>query len=515
MKPNNTNSWQILEEQAKLIKNNPVLEQGNAEFLVELNGLKFDFTNQIFDERVLANLVALTIETNLTKGIKDLLAGEQINKSEGQSALHIGLRHPEIARKTGQYDSVIGQFKKMVEIEKSINEGNRRGFTHRPFTDLVQIGIGGSHLGSKFLTEALRDFKTGQVNIHFISNVDPNNFFEITKKLDPETTLFIVVSKSFNTIETTVNFRSARSWFAERTNKSEDFHKHVIAVTENINAAQVSGIKEQDIFTIPKSVGGRYSIWSAGSLAALIYLGSGTFHRFLNGAAEADQHFIEEREELKNIPVVSALFSIWNRNFLGSESHALLVYNEKLKSLVEYLQQLEMESNGKSYSNDNEYLDYSTSPIIWGGVGTNGQHSYHQLLHQGTNPFSANFYLVANQGEDLLEHQEWLIANALAQAKVLKHGNPAEDKNPGYKSLKGCHPSSTILIDKITPEVIGTLLSVHEHKVFCEGALWQINSFDQWGVEHGKNMAQSIHAKIVASRGASRKSFFDSYPEFI
>ena len=515
MKLNNTNSWQILEEQAKLIKNNQSFDQVNAEFLLELNGLKFDFTNQIFDERVLTNLVVLTKETNLAKGIRDLLAGEQVNKSEGQPALHIGLRHPEIARETGQYDSVLSQFEKMVEVETSINEGTRRGFTHRPFTDIVQIGIGGSHLGSKFLTEALRDHRTGQARLHFISNVDPNNFFEITKKLNPETTVFIVVSKSFNTIETAINFRSARSWFAERTNKSEDFHKHVIAVTENVDAAKVSGIKEQDIFTIPKSVGGRYSIWSAGSLAALIHLGSSTFRRFLNGASAADQHFIEEQDKLKNIAIISALFSLWNRNFLGSQSHALLVYNEKLKTLVEYLQQLEMESNGKSHSNEGEHLEYPTSPIIWGGVGTNGQHSYHQLLHQGTNPFSANFYLVANQGEELIEHQEWLIANALAQAKVLKHGKTIEDQNLNYKSLKGNHPSSTILIDKITPEVIGTLLAVHEHKVFCEGALWQINSFDQWGVEHGKNMAQSIHAKVVASRDESRKSFYDSYLEFI
>ena len=515
MKPNNTDSWQILKEQAKRIKNNQDFNQANRTLLLDFDGLKVDFTNQIFDERVLANLVALAEETHLAKAIADLVAGEQVNNSEKQSALHIGLRHSEVARETGQYDSVFDQFEKMVEVERSISEGNRRGFTQKPFTDIVQIGIGGSHLGSKFLVEALQEHRTGQIRIHFISNVDPNNFLETTKKLNPETTLFIVVSKSFKTIETAVNFRSVKSWFSERTNKSQDFHKHVIAVTENVEAAKILGIRKNSIFKIPRAVGGRYSVWSATSLAAIIYLGSNTFHRFLNGAAKADQHFIDEKNKIKNIPIVSALFSIWNRNFLGSHSHALLVYNDKLKSLVDYIQQLEMESNGKSHSNENETLNYSTSPIIWGGVGTNGQHSYHQLLHQGTNAFSANFYLVADQGEELLEHQEWLIANALAQAKVLKHGNKVQEQSLNYKSLIGNHPSSTILLDKITPETIGALLAVHEHKVFCEGALWHINSFDQWGVEHGKNIAQAIHAKIVTSRGESHSSFYDSYGEFI
>lgn len=515
MKPDNTDSWQILKGQAKRIKNNQDFNQANRTLLLDFDGLKVDFTNQIFDKRVLANLVALAEETNLAKAITDLVAGEQVNNSEKQSALHIGLRHSEVARETGQYNSVFDQLEKMVEVEKSISEGNRRGFTQKPFTDIVQIGIGGSHLGSKFLIEALQEHRTGHVRIHFISNVDPNNFLETTKKLNPETTLFIVVSKSFKTKETAVNFRSVKSWFSERTNKSQDFHKHVIAVTENVEAAEILGIQKNSIFKIPKAVGGRYSVWSASSLAAIIYLGSNTFHRFLNGAAKADQHFIDEKNKIKNIPIVSALFSIWNRNFLGSQSHALLVYNDKLKSLVDYIQQLEMESNGKSHSNENENLNYSTSPIIWGGVGTNGQHSYHQLLHQGTNTFSAAFYVVADQGEELLEHQEWLIANALAQAKVLKHGNKIEDHSLNYKSLIGNHPSSTILLDKITPETIGALLAIQEHKVFCEGALWHINSFDQWGVEHGKNVAQAIHAKIVTSRGESHRSFYDSYGEFI
>ena len=515
MKPTNTNSWQILEELATPIKNNPVFNQVKANFHLDLNGLKFDFTNQIFEDNVLTNLVALSDEMNLTKAVTDLLAGKQVNRSEKQPALHIGLRHAEIARDTKQYDAVLNQFEKMVEVEKSINTGIRRGFTNRPFTDVVQIGIGGSHIGSLFLTEALNEYRTSHVNVHFISNIDPNNFFATTKKLDPETTLFIVVSKSFNTIETAVNFRSARSWFSERTNSAYYFHEHIIAVTENTDAAQTSGVKEQNIFTIPKAVGGRYSIWSATSLAAVIYLGSRTFHRFLKGAAIADQHFIQEKNKLKNIPVVSALFSIWNRNFLGSQSHAVLIYNEKLRTLVEYLQQLEMESNGKSHSRENEALNYATSPIIWGGVGTNGQHSFHQSLHQGTNLFSANFYIVANQGEELIEHQEWLIANALAQAKVLRQGTKMDDPSLLFKSLKGNHPSSTILLDKITPEVMGTLIAIHEHKVFCEGALWDINSFDQWGVEHGKNTATSIHEKIVASRNRSQNSFYESYVDFI
>ena len=515
MRPDKTNSWQTLEKHAKLVKDGPGFDQGKANFFLDLNGLKFDFTNQIFDDSVLAALINLTDETNLTEAVTDLFAGKQVNKSEKQSAFHIGLRHSEIARKTRQYDSVFNQFTKMVEMEKSINKGIRRGFTEKPFTDVVQIGIGGSQTGSLFLTEALNKYRSSHVNVHFISNIDPNNFFETTKKLNPETTLFIVVSKSFNTTETNVNFRSARSWFSERTNKSEAFHKHVIAVTENIDAAQVSGIRAQNIFKIPKAVGGRYSVWSASSLAAMIYLGASTFRRFLDGGAEADRHFIEEKNKLKNIPIISALFSIWNRNFLGSQSHALLVYNEKLRTLVDYLQQLEMESSGKSHSKDNENLNYPTSPIVWGGVGTNGQHSYHQLLHQGTNPFSANFYLVTNQGEELIEHQEWLIANALAQAKVLKDGKKIDDPNLNFKSLKGNHPSTTILLEKITPEAIGTLLAVHEHKVFCEGAVWEINSFDQWGVEHGKSMAKSIHAKIVASRNKSQKSYYDSYIEYI
>ena len=509
-------SWELLKRYAADVLQNNKKQVSPKTKIISFNGVKFDITNQLIDEDILAGLVSLANERGIDEKIKKLISGSKINKSENRAAFHINLRSPHIQENPNLNEAFGLQIARMSSLERSINSGQRRGFNGKPFTDLVQIGIGGSHLGTKLLVEVLESYAISHLKVHFISNIDPAHFSESMKNLNPETTFFVVVSKSFGTQETQVNFESAKFWFSERTNKPESFHKHCIAVTENLEAAERFGINRENTFAIPKEVGGRYSIWSAGSIAALIYLGSEVFLRFLDGATKADEHFTLEKDKKINIPILSSLISLWNYNLLGSKSQVILAYNEKLKPLVDYLQQLEMESNGKSSSVDNEPIEHSTLPIIWGGVGTSGQHSYLQNLHQGTNLFSACFYLVAQSEEDgLSHHQNWLLANALAQSTTLRKGIRFNEQKELYRTLRGNHPSSTILLEKITPSTIGTLLALQEHKVFCEGVLWDINPFDQWGVEQGKAVAKEVYKKINDHFTNSKEPFYDSYHKFV
>ena len=508
------NSWPLLKKHADRFKNTNN-QDSSFRKISTLNGIKFDLSNQLIDEDAVSDLIKLAHEINIDEKIERLISGDKVNKSENQAALHMGLRSSLIRTKPETNKTLQHQIHQMKICEKSINSGSRTGSTEKPFTDLVQIGIGGSHLGTKLLIEALEDFAVSHLKVHFISNIDPTNFLEVTKKLNPETTLFIVVSKSFRTLETLTNLQSAKSWFSERTNDPQAFYKHCVAVTENTEMATEFGINRKDIFVIPKEVGGRYSIWSSSSLAALIYLGSEAFLQFLGGAEKADDHFIKEQNKRDNIPILAALTSIWNYNLLGAKSHAILVYSEKLRSLLDYLQQLEMESNGKSCSIDNKSINHSTAPIIWGGQGTNGQHSYHQLLHQGTNFFSASFYIVAQDVTGFQKHHDWLLANASAQSTALRKGIKFNNEKDFHKNLNGGHPSSTILLEKITPSTIGTLLALQEHKVFCESVFWNINPFDQWGVEHGKVLAEDIFDRISNHFADSSESFYDSYDEVI
>ena len=507
-------SWPLLKERADRFKNSNK-QDSSFQKISTLNGIKFDLRNQLIDEDTVNDLIKLADEINIDKKIQQLISGNKINKSENQAALHMGLRSSLMGAKSETNMASQRQIHQMTICEKSINSGIRTGSTDKPFTDLVQIGIGGSHLGTKLLIEALEDFAVSHLKVHFISNIDPTNFLKVTKKLNPETTLFIVVSKSFRTLETLVNLKSAKSWFSERTNNPLGFYKHCVAATENIEAANEFGISREDIFVIPKEVGGRYSIWSSSSLAAFIYVGSETFSQFLDGAEQADDHFTKEQNKSDNIPILAALTSVWNYILLGSKSHAILVYSEKLRSLIDYLQQLEMESNGKSCSIDNKSINHSTAPIVWGGLGTNGQHSYHQLLHQGTNLFSASFYIVAQDVTGFQEHHNWLLANASAQSTALRQGAEFSNEKDFHKNLNGGHPSSTILLEKITPSTIGTLLALQEHKVFCESVLWNINPFDQWGVEHGKILAEDIFDRLTNHFADSSESFYDSYHEVI
>ncbi len=508
-------SWPSLVRHAKRLKNKNEANAYSFKNILSVNGIKFDAVNQIMDKDVLSDLIKLAEEINLDGKVEQLISGDKVNKTEDQAALHMRLRSPVSGIQPKDNGVINNQIDQITMFEKSINSGQRNGSKGKPFTDLVQIGIGGSHLGTKLLVEVLEDFATSHLKVHFISNIDPHSFSEVTKKLNPETTLFVAVSKSFSTLETLVNLKSAKSWFAERTNDPQGFYKHCVAVTENFEAAAKFGINKNDIFNIPKEVGGRYSIWSAGSLAAIVYLGSEAFLQFLDGARQADEHFIQEKNKRENIPILAALVSLWNYNFLGSKSHALLVYSEKLRPLVEYLQQLEMESNGKSCSIDNTPIKHTTLPIIWGGVGTDGQHSYHQLLHQGTNSFSASFYMVAQDTSSMQQQHNWLLANAFAQSTTLKTGIKFTNKKDLHKNLEGGHPSFNILLEKITPSTIGTLLAIQEHKVFCESVLWNINPFDQWGVESGKALAKDFFEKIQIHFADSSESFYDSYHESI
>ena len=503
-------SWAYLKKKAQDIQSKRVDKNDIALKIITVGGIKFDLTRQRINQDTLEGLFDLSEETFVSRKIEHLISGEPINVSEGKAALHLAERSPRIAKNLGVSKAIQENQRKMLQLEKSINTGERTGFSGKPFTDVVQIGIGGSHIGPNLLIESLRSYSISHLHFHFISNIDSTSFLKATAKLNPETTMFIVISKSFTTLETLVNFNTAQIWFSERTNRPNDFTSHCLAVTGNENAAIESGVPPDSILSLSAEVGGRYSIWSSGGLTPLLSIGAKNFSDFLRGAEEMDTHFSDAKIK-ENIPLISALISIWNYNFLNSKSHALLVYTEKMRLLVDYLQQLEMESNGKSYSVDNDLLQHKTVPIIWGGTGTNGQHSFHQLLHQGTNTFSATFFLVGNEDNPLPNHQEWLLANALGQASALDKGINYHAKKKLHKNLSGNRSSSTIILEELNPKSLGALLAYQEHKVFCEGAIWNINSFDQWGVEHGKYLARNIKAEIDEKFPNINKTLFDDY----
>ena len=427
-----------------------------------------------------------------------MFSGQAINTSEQRAVLHPALRGGAASAPEEIKSLVHSTQQRMFELAESIRDGSYRGFTNKPISDVVHIGIGGSHLGPELVVEALRDHCTSQLKFHFVANIDANELHDALAGLNPETTLFVVVSKSFSTLETQVNANSARSWFLERTGDVAAIHRHFIGVTSNIAAAAEFGLDETQLLPMWDWVGGRFSLWSAVGLPILLSLGTANFQQFLHGAKAVDEHFVN-RPIAENIPLLSALFATWNYNFLGAASLAVLPYDERLSLLADYLQQLEMESNGKSVSVEGEAVTTHTMPILWGGTGTRGQHAYHQLLHQGSRAYCADFIVVRSDTRQKPEHHRWLLANALAQSQAMATGQP--DTSEAQKRVPGNHPTTTIVLNDLGPAQLGALLAVYEHKVFCHGAIWNINSFDQWGVELGKQLAKPIYTALSAESG--------------
>ena len=459
-----------------------------------LGPILVDYSKQALADEIVGALEALACESKLPRAMEQLFSGGRINNTEDRAVRHTVLRAPAGACPR----EVATERERFLAVADAVRRGRRRGYTGKPFESVVVIGIGGSQLGPELVVDALRPAHAPDVR--FLSNVDGTAAVQTLAGLDPATTLVIIVSKSFTTLEARVNAATARSWFLERTCEPRVVDQHFLAVTTNQAAAAEFGISSGNRFAMWEWVGGRFSLWSAAGLPIAIALGRGCFEDLLAGAHLVDAHF-QETAPKENIPVWLALLAIWNTNFHGAATHAVLAYDRRLRLLPSYLQQLEMESNGKSVRRDGEAVRAHTAPVVWGGEETNGQHAFHQLLLQGTRAFSADFVAVARAGHDLKDHHDWLLANCLAQSKAMSEGRVADGPLGSHRSVAGGQPSTTILLDELNPRSLGALLALYEHKVFCLGAIWQINAFDQWGVELGKELAGPIYHELASGAG--------------
>lgn len=446
-----------------------------------------DYSKERINGRVCQALVELATESGLPAAIAGLFAGAHVNATEGRAALHTELRKPAGEAKA----KVRRERERFLRFAEELRGGRCRGRTGERIRAVVHVGIGGSHLGPALALDALGAGDGPEVR--FLANVDGAAVERALAGLQPATTLVIVASKSFGTLETRVNAETLRRWFLPLGGGADAVGCHFAAVTGNAAAARDFGVPPERLFPLWDWVGGRFSLWSAVGLPVATVLGRKAFEEMLAGARLMDTHFASAPLP-ENLPVMLALLQIWNTNFLGATSHAVLPYDHRLRLLPAYLQQLEMESNGKSVRLDGQPTATHTAPIVWGGEETGGQHAFHQLLHQGTRAFSADFIVCARPRHDLPAHHEWLVANCLAQSKALAEGRGAESP---HKRVRGGHPSTTLLLDALTPESFGALLALYEHKVFAAGAIWRINSFDQWGVEAGKALAATIHEQLL------------------
>ncbi|MCW1935897.1 glucose-6-phosphate isomerase [Pseudomonas sp. MDMC_285] len=491
-------------------------------FSLDSCGLLLDYSKNLIDEHGLDLLIQLAEQAGLQESIASLYHGEQVNASEGRAALHTALRSPIGRRLLVDGHDIIPEVHRVLnqvtELVSRIHSGLWRGYSEKPIKEVVNIGIGGSFLGPQLVSEALRPFTQRGVRCHYLANIDGSEFRELTARLNPETTLFIVSSKSFGTLETLKNTLAARDWYLAMGGPEEELHRHFIAVTSNRKAAIEFGIGEENIFPMWDWVGGRYSLWSAIGLPIALAIGVSNFKELLAGAYAMDQHFTQA-PLAKNMPVLMALLGIWYTNFWDAQSHAILPYDHYLRNFTKHLQQLDMESNGKSVRQDGSALDIATGPIIWGGVGCNGQHAYHQLLHQGRLLVPADFIVPVNSYNPLSDHHQWLFANCLSQAQALMQGKTREEAEAElrakgmaeadvqrlapHKVIPGNRPSNILVMNRIAPFELGALVALYEHKVFVQSAIWGINAFDQWGVELGKEMGKEVYQRLTGQLDGS------------
>ncbi|MFA6020622.1 MAG: glucose-6-phosphate isomerase [Rhodospirillales bacterium] len=514
-----TKSWQDLSAHAGRIENMHLRDEfasdpGRAQrFTFEAAGLVADLSKNRITDETLKLLGGLARERCVEDWRDRMFKGERINITENRSVLHIALRNcedrPIIVDGVNVMDGVDAVLKKMMVFCHQIRSGEWMGYDGRPMTDIVNIGIGGSDLGPVMVTEALKPYAHKRIKTHFISNVDGTHAAEILKPLNPATTLFIIASKTFTTQETIANAMTARDWFLAKAPNQQAVARHFVALSTNTKAVAEFGIDTDNMFEFWDWVGGRYSLWSAIGLSIALTIGFEDFENLLEGAFDMDEHFRLAPLE-SNLPVLLALLGVWNANLQGCTAHAVLPYDQYLHRLPAYLQQLDMESNGKGVTLDGVACAWQTGPIIFGEPGTNGQHSFHQLIHQGTRKISCDFILPAISHNPLGEHHLMLMANALAQTQALMLGkNEAEvraELKPGdealltHKMFSGNRPTTTIAMKQLTPSTLGALIALYEHKVFVQGIIWGVNSFDQWGVELGKQLAKPILAELKAGK---------------
>ncbi len=482
-------------------------------FSLLFNDIQLDYAKQQVTGETIELLLALARQQDLEDWIVRLFSGEKINSTEHRAALHSALRSDKAVwvDNIDVMSSIKRVLLQMEDFSAAIHNGDKKGFTGKPFTDIVNIGIGGSDLGPVMVTEALKPYAVPHLTPHFVSNIDGSHLSEILKQLDPATTLFIIASKTFTTQETLTNAHSAREWFLENGGGKQDIANHFIAISTNSSAVKAFGINPENMFEFWDWVGGRYSLWSAIGLPIALAVGMNNFYSLLAGAREMDEHFVSTPLE-KNLPVIFGLIGIWQINFWGVTSHAVLPYDQSLHEFPAYLQQLEMESNGKSTTRNGEIVDYSTCPVVWGQSGTNGQHAFYQLLHQGTQNISIDLLAPCQSHYKLNNHHRLLLANFFAQAEALMCGKNEDEvrselasqgitgesleKLLPHKIFPGNYPTTSILFKKLNPKTLGSLIALYEHKVFVQSVIWNINPFDQWGVELGKQLAGNILTEL-------------------
>ena len=494
--PESTAVWKRLGRSAAQVIQRPLTdfttEPGRYQnFSFRIGDLTVDLSRQRFDRSVLDQLVELADARGVADAITRLLNGDEVNQTERRPAFHTGLRSDRPVR----YETEIREARATVsELAADIRTGRRRGYSGKTLNRVVHIGIGGSHLGPELLCQALCN--PDALPVTFLANVDGHAVQATLRDLDPERTLFIVASKSFSTIETLTNARTARAWFVERTAQPDAVASHFVAVSANVPACNAFGIDPANVLPIWDWVGGRYSVWSAVGLPAAISLGSEAFNAFLAGGRDMDEHFA--RTALgSNVPVLMALTDLWNINFLGATTHAIIPYDERLAALPAFLQQLVMESNGKRVTNSGVPVAQNTAPVIWGGVGTQVQHSFFQFLHQGTRAFAADLIVTVNPGHRHRDHRNWLLGSFLGQIDALVSGDHADDP---HRYVQGGHPVAALLLDTLTPRALGQLIALYEHRTYALATLWGINPFDQWGVELGKRLAARFHHHLDAGK---------------
>ncbi|MFC6380057.1 glucose-6-phosphate isomerase [Psychrobacter glacincola] len=493
-------------------------------FSAQCGALYMDYSKQCLDDTVLENLLSLANSCELSARIQSLLQGAMVNTSEERAALHTALRLPATASLQLDNQDVVADvhqsLRQVERLSERVRSGTWRGFSGKAITDVVNIGVGGSDLGPLMATTALDEWADTCVEVHFVSNMDGTQLDNLLKHLNPETTLFIISSKSFGTIDTLSNAKTALSWLlatAKRRAGTEDsvLRRHFIGISANSKKMSAWGIHPEHQLQLWEWVGGRFSLWSAIGLAIAIRIGMSGFKELLAGAHSMDEHFAQA-DFSENIPVLLGLLAVWNSTFLQVNAHTVLPYDGRLSYLPSYLTQLEMESNGKSVTQHGECIDYDTCPILWGEIGSNAQHAFYQLLHQGTQQVSCDFIACVRRYSDeakntpLQQQHELSLANCLAQSRVLAFGNAAIAETDGqvacdadkYKYYRGNQPSTTLLINELTPHSLGALIALYEHKVYVMASIWDINPFDQWGVEMGKQMAESVHAAMQQEGGA-------------
>ena len=538
----NSPSWLALEEHFNKVQNihlKDLFKDDNRfnEFSVGLNDILLDFSKNRITSETFKLLVGLAKETGVEVGIKAMFSGDEINNTEKRSVLHTALRNrsntPVIVNGKDIMPQINEVLNQMRLFTKKVRSGEWKGFSGKSITDVVNIGIGGSDLGPLMVSEALKPYGGDQLKVHFVSNIDGTHISETLKHVNQETTLFVIASKTFTTQETLTNATSAKDWFLQSTANEMDVAKHFVALSTNTEGVAAFGIDTQNMFEFWDWVGGRYSLWSAIGLSIALAIGFENFEEVLLGAHEMDKHF-ESAPFEENIPVILAILGVWYNNFFNVESHCILPYDQYMHRFAAYFQQGDMESNGKSTTKQGGKVNYSTGPIVWGEPGTNGQHAFYQLIHQGTKLIPCDFIAPVNSQNPISDHHSKLLSNYFAQTEALMRGKTSQEAKEEllssgmemeainellpHKVFEGNKPSNSIMVKKLTPRVLGSLVAMYEHKIFTQSIIWNVNAFDQWGVELGKQLAKAILPELksnnkINSHDSSTNGLINFYKE--